>query len=335
MRKLVIISLFLSYNIYADWKPSVKKKLNAIIKEGSGKNLPVVFDFDNTIFCGDIGELTLKDMLKKNKIKVTDEIKAISPKFKQKDREISLEKLDIYEYYEELHSINNRGNSISFVNAYAWSTQIFTGLSPFEIIESTKSAYEQRTNEKIYDEMLDLISELLKNKYDIYIISGSNVWTVRWMVQNAINTELTKRGFKEGIKLSHVFGISTFMHDKNMNLLKDFYYAEDNSDYANLKEETLKSLTLTNMLTYPLTSYAGKAGIIMENIKGKPYIVAGDSSNDFYMLSIAKYPIWIERINKPDYQKEKAEFIKGRNLKEWISQPVRPDKACRFINNQI
>jgi phosphoserine phosphatase len=70
----------------------------------------------------------------------------------------------------------------------------------------------------------------------------------------------------------------------------------------------------------------------MEHIKGKPYIVAGDSSNDFYMLSIAEHPIWIERLNKPDYQKEKESFLKERNLKDWISQPVDPSKECKFIS---
>lgn len=332
MKKIFIVILLLATGINADWKPSIKEKLDAIIKEGSRKNLPVVFDFDNTLFCGDIGQIVLKDMMKKNKIKVTEQVSAISPIFFYKEQEISLNKLDLYEYYEKLHSINNRGDSVSFVNAYAWSVQIFAGLSPSAVVESTKSAYEGRSKEKIYDEMLFLISEVIKNEYDVYVISGSNVWTVRWMVQNVINPELANRGIKNGIKLSNVFGISTFMLDKDKNLVKDFFYVRDNPDYAKLDKETLNSLTLTNMLSYPLTSYAGKAGLIMEHIKGKPYIVAGDSSNDFYMLSIAEHPIWIERLNKPDYQKEKESFLKERNLKDWISQPVDPSKECKFIS---
>ena len=41
------------------WTDRVRNRLEALIKQGAGRGLPVVFDFDNTIVCGDIGEATL------------------------------------------------------------------------------------------------------------------------------------------------------------------------------------------------------------------------------------------------------------------------------------
>lgn len=41
------------------WNPQVRNRLDSWIRAGAGRGLPVVFDFDNTVVCGDIGEATL------------------------------------------------------------------------------------------------------------------------------------------------------------------------------------------------------------------------------------------------------------------------------------
>src|SRR5436190_21185526 len=43
----------------SNWDKKARVALESLIRRGSGKRLPVVFDFDNTIVCGDIGEATL------------------------------------------------------------------------------------------------------------------------------------------------------------------------------------------------------------------------------------------------------------------------------------
>jgi len=41
------------------WNEETRSALEVIINKGAGQRLPVVFDFDNTVICGDIGEATL------------------------------------------------------------------------------------------------------------------------------------------------------------------------------------------------------------------------------------------------------------------------------------
>ncbi len=41
----------------------IESQLPRILREGAGKYYPVVFDFDNTVVCGDIGEATLATLI--------------------------------------------------------------------------------------------------------------------------------------------------------------------------------------------------------------------------------------------------------------------------------
>ena len=41
------------------WNPATRQRLETLIRVGAGRRLPVTFDFDNTLVCGDIGEATL------------------------------------------------------------------------------------------------------------------------------------------------------------------------------------------------------------------------------------------------------------------------------------
>jgi hypothetical protein len=50
------------------WTPAVRGRLEKLIQKNSGKGLPVVFDFDNTIVCGDIGEATLAILARSGKL---------------------------------------------------------------------------------------------------------------------------------------------------------------------------------------------------------------------------------------------------------------------------
>ena len=46
--------------------------------------------------------------------------------------------------------------------------------------------------------MVELIAELINNKYNIWILSASNVWSVRYLVLKVLNEKLAQRGIKEG-----------------------------------------------------------------------------------------------------------------------------------------
>ncbi len=46
------------------WRPEARTALSRLIRRGSGKQLPVALDFDNTIVCGDVHEATLAVLLR-------------------------------------------------------------------------------------------------------------------------------------------------------------------------------------------------------------------------------------------------------------------------------
>ena len=43
----------------AGWNHQARHALERLLSRGAGQGLPTVFDFDNSIVCGDIGEATL------------------------------------------------------------------------------------------------------------------------------------------------------------------------------------------------------------------------------------------------------------------------------------
>jgi len=189
-----------------NWNHHTKERLLEIINSGRDQNLPVVFDFDNTIICRDIGEATL-EVLSKTELRSS---------------------FDIIKHYENLLNSTKHQilDSSPYANAYAWAVQVMQGLTPLEIIKATKQAYDNesafrdhldlRSETKMkhfrrpyfYPEMIDLIGAFLENKYDVYIVSASNIWSVRWMASK-LNQKLKQSGFKGEIDLKNVIGVST------------------------------------------------------------------------------------------------------------------------------
>jgi len=60
------------------WSERTRAGLERLIESGAGKGHAAVFDFDNTIVCGDIGEATFALLAKEKLIKKDDIMKSSS-----------------------------------------------------------------------------------------------------------------------------------------------------------------------------------------------------------------------------------------------------------------
>ncbi len=333
-----------------DWADTARKGLEKLIARGAGKGLPAVFDFDNTILCGDIGEATLA-MLARDGTVTKDSVPAqIAPPFLSSNgREVMLTKCpDITVYYEELLAATGHagGDTAPLSNGYVWAAEIMQGLRPLDVARATEKVHSLSAPGKMrmleavpggnayqvpffYPEMIELLAILLKERFEVWIVSASNVWSVRWMVLKALNRELEGLGAGPGIKPEQVIGVSTLLRDRRGRLFKDHLLANSDSNYAALDEDTLAGLTLTGMLNFPAPVYSGKVANILDRIGVRPHLAAGDSPGDLPMLGFSEHRLWISRLEKPEYQREfsaRADRDSGEN---WIVQPaLSKDHPC-------
>lgn len=329
------------------WWPAVKTRLEILISENAGKNKKVVFDFDNTIICRDIGEATFASLVRDKKLTLTNIQTNVSPSFTLANKTLSLKNCqDLTTYYEGFLSVTrhqSRDTSLH-ANAYAWVVQIMAGMTPADIVLYTEKAYDKGIARKdstdanlhvskingypqpfFYPEMVDLLGVLLENHFDVYIISASNVWTVRWMVIQNLNPQIQARHGKGiGITPDHIFGINTLLKDRRTGkLYKDPILVKENQAYASLEIEELTHYELTCQIVYPLTAYFGKTAAILKHVTiSRPFLVAGDSSNDHPMLNLAENRLWIGRLEKEDYQETTIALIKQSLPGTWLIQPV-------------
>lgn len=336
-----------------NWDIGVKRRLEEVIDKGANKSLPVVFDFDNTVLCRDIGEATFavlsrdrileKELLKKN----------FSPKgFADGANNLT-------KYYEHfLNSTKHQEMDTSpYANGYAWVVQAMAGMTPNQVIDATKAAYSEGnaindlynlnkqttinvkddgTSYRVpffYPEMVELIGAFLKKGYRVYIVSASNVWSVRWMV-TALNKKLAEKGYTKFIKLEDVIGVSTLLQDKKGVLHKDMPLALSDKKYVNLDRKILNKFSLTTQINYPLTGYYGKVANIMKWVGEKPYFVAGDSPNDHPMLKFSLHKLWIARLEKSDYQRKTLGIIRNTSSENWMIQPTLYKKSPGFVSNK-
>lgn len=347
-----------------NWNEKTRVNLNKLILENSFKNKKVIFDFDNTTVSRDIGEATFAYLLKNNKIAINEHLKAISPSFiDEKGNNISIDKvIDLSEYYEKIiTSTNHKNDQASYIISYGWIVQIMQGLTPYDIIDATKKVFKanfaknDRLNRKdskisitegktsylipfFHDEMIDLIGNLILKEYDIYFVSGSNSWTIRYMTTKEL-PKLLKQKFGKNLKIKpeNVIGVNTLIKDKrNGKLYKDYFLVKENKKYAEMNEDELKNYELTNQLVSPLSGFDGKTANIMSYIcqnYERPFLALGDSSGDFSMLNYAENRIWFARMENNQYQKDIAEIIKKTDKNTWFIQPVLTKENAGFVSN--
>ena len=341
-----------------DWYPEVKNNLEKIIEENAGKNKKAVFDCDNTILCRDIGEATLAVMVMEGRLTPQNVPSEVSPEFTINGKKINLES-GLMTYYDDILSAtgHQKNEKCPSANSYAWAVQIMNGMTPAEIIPFTEKAFADGIGRKdmddknlgqtqvnrvdrpfFYPEMANLLGTLIKNKIGVYIISASNVWSVRWLVINKLNPILKEKfGNDVFLQPDHVIGISVLLRDKRNGMLyKDPLLVKTNKKYAEMDIDELNNYELTTKIAYPLSGYYGKVANVLKFVTfGRPLLAGGDSSNDFPMLNFAENRLFITRLDKLNYQKELVDVAKNSLPGKWLLQPSLNKITPGFVSSEV
>ncbi len=257
---------------------------------------------------------------------------------------------DLSAYYEAFLAPTAHGSADPnpMANGYVWAVEILEGFTPLEIIRATEEAFgyarpgQQRLIEVtpgrtgfpapfFFPEMVELIGLLRRHDFDVWIVSASNTWSVRWMLAKALNPLLEADGVRAGIPADHVLGVSTLLQDTAGRLYKDSLLIRENPAYAALDERALNSFRLTSRLQFPVPIYAGKIASIWDAIGSRPYLAAGDSPSDHAMLGFSENRLWLMRLEKPGYQRATADYIRRTGKNDWIVQPVLGRETPGFL----
>lgn len=335
------------------WSEKTRAALQTVIQAGAGKQLPVVFDFDNTIVCGDAGEATLAVLARTGQIKASRLPRTLCPPFQPVGRgKVTLKtSVDLTEYYSAFLAPTAHGanDPSPYANAYVWAVEVMEGLRPLDIINATRAAFElSRKQEKpafievtpgktafpapfFYEEMVELIAVLLRQQFDVWILSASNVWTVRWMVLQALNPRLRQLGAIEGLRADHVIGVSTLLSDRSKRLYKDSLLVREHAGYAALDKKALGAYRLTSRLLFPVPTYSGKLACILDSVGRRPYLCVGDGRGDHAMLAFSQNRLWLARLEKPDDQQATLELIRKTGAAGWMVQPILSKRKPGFV----
>jgi len=334
------------------WNQETRVRLEELIRHGAGKQLPVVFDFDNTIICGDVSEATLAVLTKTGMVTAERLPVTLSPPFRPAGKaRVTLESCaDITEYYEAFLASSSHGvaDPNPMANGYVWAVEVMEGLRPLDVVNATRTAFEQGASSKpafiqvapgrtafpvpfFYPEMIELLAELLRHDFDIWIVSAGNVWSIRWMVLEVLNPRLRQLGLKQGLRSDHILGVSTLLADQQDRLYKDALLVREHAGYAALEERALGALRLTSRLQFPVPAYSGKLACVFDAIGRNPYLYAGDSPGDHALMACSHNRLWIARLEKPDYQRAAEEMIRRTGSPGWMIQATLTGEAPGFV----
>jgi hypothetical protein len=336
------------------WNSQTRLALEKLIRKGAGKRLPAVFDFDNTILHGDIHEATLGTLVRSGRLTPARLPDQFAPTFHSpRAGRIDLRSCaDIVEYYNELlaPTMHGENDPSPKTTGYAWAIEALGGLRLSEIVEATREVCAlARANRhdfitvppgktvlpvpRFFPEMVELLAQLIRHEFDIWIISASNVWSVRWMVLNELNPRLRDGG--GGIKPDHVIGAATLLTDEEGRLYRDAVLVRENAAYAAMKAETVGAFRLTSRLEYPLPAYSGKVACIFDAIGRQPYLCAGDGPSDHAMLAVSQHRLWIARSNGTHDQPSPLKSAGATRRTGWMIQASSAEREARFSNHAI
>ena len=319
------------------WLPDIQRRLAGIVGAEEAAGGAVVLDFDNTLICRDLGDAVL-GQLASNGLHNSAVAAAISPPFCIDGTNQRVEDSPVG-YYEALQQATSDHEPRAA--AYAWAVQVMAGRSPADVVRATRHVLESphREGQKLppfaYPDMLDLVGYMLTRGFRLYIISATNVWSTRWAVKNVINPALNVRfGSEIEIRPECVVGISLLMKERASGLLySDAHLVRSNPAYRSLDPETLGKLELTPLLSFPVSTYAGKVGCLRTLLGNEqPLLAAGDSDNDLPLLAEAKHRLWIARLEDASMQEFAAsDALRGEN---WLVQPVLTGIRPGFIRSR-
>ena len=330
----------------------MRSRLQRLITRNAGQQLPVIFDFDNTLVCGDIGEATLAVLARSGRLAAEKLPGTLSPAFRTiEGRELTLDSVcDLTEYYDAFlaPTVHGSKDTSPLSNGYVWAVEVMEGLSVLDVVTAAREAFSLSSGSQpvlievspgktafpapfFYEPMVELIAQLLLHDFDVWIVSASNVWSVRWMILRALNPLLKKFGCRSGLKPERVLAVSTLLADEQRRLYKDAILVRENTGYAALEEKTLDRFVLTSRLQFPVPIYSGKVACLFEQLNRRPWLCVGDSPSDLPMLRYGEHQLWLARLEKPDYQQALAKVTKGSN--SWMVQPLLTKTQPGFASN--
>lgn len=332
------------------WNDTVRRDLSRILAAGANQGLPVVFDFDNTLVCGDIGEATLALLVRDGILRPENLPPGAGPSFRLPNgKEVSPTSVaDLTEYYEALLDPTVHGplDPTPLASGYVWAAEAMHGLPLPEVVRATEAVWalsRDGENPRIstpgggaypvpffYPEMLELMAELIRLHFDLWIVSASNVWSVRWTVNHVLNPLLKARGASEGISAEQVVGVAILLARDDGSLCKDAVLVREFPAYAAMQPEALAAYRLSRWLQYPVPTYSGKVGAIWDLIGRPPYLACGDSPGDLPMLSFSQHRLWVHRIDKPRYF-EAMQQVRRSTSGPWLIQPARTRSEPAFL----
>lgn len=335
------------------WNLDVREWLENLIANGSGSGLPVVLDFDNTVICGDVSEVTLATLVNSGLLPLQHLAPTLSPPFRQPGgTRITLESsADITEYYEGFLTPSTHGalDPSPFSNGYVWAVEVMEGLRPLDIVRATRAAYEQPQSAKpgfvqvtpgktvfpvpfFYPQMVELIAQLLAHQFDLWVVSAGNVWSMRWMILEVLNPKLRQLGISDGLRADHLLGVSTLLADRKDRLYKDSLLVRDHPAYAALDERALSAFRLTSRLQFPVPAYSGKIACLFDALGRNPYLCIGDSPGDHAMMAISQNRLWIARMERPHFQRKLLNLFRQRGAANWKVQPTLTKGSPGFVS---
>jgi phosphoserine phosphatase len=333
------------------WSSEAREQIERVIRFGAGKRLPVAVDFDNTLVCGDIGEATLAMLVRDGTLRLDKVPPDLVPPFALAEGELvsPTTQPGMTEYYEALLDPTSHGprDPTPLSNGYVWAVETLRDLPLRQVVEATEKVWALSAEERLvrlevssggpaypvpffYPEMVELLTALIRHEFDIWIVSASNVWSVRWVVTRVLNPRLTAQGAERGITPDHVIGVSTLLSRSDGTLCKDAVLVCDDPPYAALVQSAVAEYRLTRWLQFPVPTYSGKIGAIWDAIGRAPYLGAGDSPGDLPMLSFCEHRLWIDRFEKLAYR-QAMERTRLKQPGNWIVQPVRTKEEPRFL----
>lgn len=334
------------------WSDCTRRALEQLIDRGAHQYLPVVFDFDNTLVAGDLQEATLAVLARHGVLTASRIAATLSPPFRLPGRgRVTLQSsADITEYYEAFLAPTAHGarDLTPLANSYAWAIEVLAGLRISDVVAATnevcqlsrlpvpghievtpgKTRYPVPT---FYPEMVELMAELLRRKFDVWIVSATNVWSLRWMVKHELNVRLRDHGWPTGLRPDRIIGVSTLLTDRRDWLYKDSLLVRENVRYAALDKQVLSTYRLTSRLQFPVPTYSGKVACILDAIGCRPYLCLGDSPGDHAMLSFAENRLWLARLEKLEYVRQTLELIRKSGSSGWMLQPTLASGHTGFV----
>ena len=147
------------------------------------------------------------------------------------------------------------------------------------------------------------------------------------MVLRELNPRLKDFG---QLQPDHIIAAATLLADSQGRLYKDSVLVRENTAYAQMEPETLRSFRLTRHLQFPLPAYSGKVACIYDCIGRQPYLGVGDGPADHAMLSVSQHRLWISRSRSPNVTHPQVSLINGKPKVGWMIQTSPGAPSPRF-----